>query len=217
MSLVGGLIPKPNIPMRLEMPSSNSTVPRYAKYGLPALPMLPSKKLFTHVTADSSIACPRPGTIFRLRVKSRTAIMMNAIMPHMTTMDSCTGIPPNSGMVKATSVCSSSANASPIFSPSSLTSSFAVPCKRHLPSWYQRQHLKCWMLEQCRLLLCFLLYTRLCKIASIKMRQNDGYGTIFRKLLLFASFQKYRKSFAFSFSTFNHYRTFGEKSQRFQT
>lgn len=129
MSLVGGLMPKPNIPMRLEMPSSNSTVPRYAKYGLPALPMLPSKKLFTHVTADSSIACPRPGTIFRLRVKSRTTIMMNAIMPHMTTMDSCTGIPPNSGMVKATSVCSSSANASPIFSPSSLTSSFAVSAK----------------------------------------------------------------------------------------
>ena len=29
------------------------------------------------------------------------------------------------------------------------------------------------------------------------MRQNDGYGTIFRKLLLFTSFQKYRKSFAF--------------------
>ena len=53
------------------------------------------------------------------------------------------------------------------------------------------------MLEQCRLLLCFLLYTRLCKIASIKMRQNDGYGTIFRKPLLFTSFQKYRKSFAF--------------------
>ena len=111
MSLVGGVRPK--MPMILAKPMYSATVPSQGAKGFQWLPMLVLTKPLRNCTALSSATCALPGaSTLRFRVSSRAAISSTAITIHVTTTDSATGIPPNSGMVNAVWVPSSSTRVS---------------------------------------------------------------------------------------------------------
>ena len=77
-------------------------------------------KLLISPTNISSTICRRPGTGFRFRVSRMAARVRAAMMIHDTTTDWDTGMPPKTGMVKATGFSSWAVN-------SALTSSKSHP------------------------------------------------------------------------------------------
>ena len=102
MSFVGGL--KPSSPIRLAIPMQRVTVIRYGIYSAPCSPSVSLKKLCPPLTIVSSMICPRLGfSTLKFLVNAIQSTRMTAMMIHVTTTDSLTGIPPSTGIVKTVS------------------------------------------------------------------------------------------------------------------
>ena len=114
-SLVGGVTP--NSPAMFASARYRPTVPRYGANARQYLsPSVSRQKPLMKPTSISAAVCRRPGR-FRSPCVSQTASRVStAMMTQLTTADSGTGIPPNSGISNAMWVCSSAFN-SALISP----------------------------------------------------------------------------------------------------
>ena len=97
-----------------------ATVPSQGAKGLQWAPMLVLMKPLRNCTAHSRAICTLPGLrTLSFRVSSRESTTSKAIMIHVTTTESATGMPPSTGMVKT------------VLFPSSLTSDSLNSSSKH--------------------------------------------------------------------------------------
>lgn len=88
--------------------------------------MVSLTKPLRKLTPVSSTTCTLPGLrTLRLRVARSVAIIQTAMMIQLTTTEPATGMPPNTGMVKAVSFCIASSRV--CLKPSNLFTSFSTP------------------------------------------------------------------------------------------
>ena len=114
-SLVGGVTP--NRPAMFASARYRPTVPRYgAKVRQYRSPSVSRQKLLMKPTSISAAICRRPGRLRSPCVSQMASRVSTAMIAQLTTADSGTGIPPNSGISNAMWVCSSAFN-SALISP----------------------------------------------------------------------------------------------------
>ena len=90
-------------------------------YRFPSSPRIPIKKSWRKLTPDSRRSCFLPGfSTLRLRTSISESTNSTAMITHVTTTLSAIGTPPNTGIVKAVLLSSSSASVAdkfPVFLP----------------------------------------------------------------------------------------------------
>ena len=134
-SFVGGL--KPNTPMMLAMPMYRITVIRYGTYFMPASPITPLNRLLKVVIMVSSTSCFLPGfSTLRFLTRIIDNSTSTAIMIHVTTTDSVTGIPPNIGIVNTVLHWSSLDNSSARSVRHHFLSHCFIVCQNAIPVYY---------------------------------------------------------------------------------